>query len=143
MKTQAVRKIQFCAGHRIYGHESKCKNMHGHNFIAFFHAEAVDGLDEIGRVIDFNVLKTKIGGWIEDNWDHSFIFWVNDEIVKSALAQIGEAKMYPLPANPTVENMAAYLLTKICPAVLKDINVKVTKIVLWETENCYAEVSLD
>lgn len=33
-KVRAVRRIQFCAGHRVRNHESKCKNIHGHKHLA-------------------------------------------------------------------------------------------------------------
>ena len=48
-----------------------------------------------------------------------------------------------LPTDPTAENLAKYLLTEICPKVLKDSGVMVYKITFWETENCYAEQLLD
>ena len=66
--TTAVRRITFNAGHRLWKHEGRCEHIHGHNYVAYFHATARE-LDEIGRVIDFNVLKTRLGDWIEENWD--------------------------------------------------------------------------
>ena len=50
-----TRRIQFCAGHRVMGHEGKCRNLHGHNYVVFVTAQA-DELDSVGRVIDFSVL---------------------------------------------------------------------------------------
>src|SRR5262249_22784820 len=52
----ATRRIQFAAGHRVFGHEGKCRYLHGHNFVALVTA-AADDLDAVGRVIDFGVLK--------------------------------------------------------------------------------------
>ena len=60
-----TRRIQFCAGHRVLGHENKCANAHGHNYVAYISARSND-LDKVGRVIDFSVLKEKIGGWIDE-----------------------------------------------------------------------------
>lgn len=138
----ATRRIQFCAGHRVHQHESKCRNMHGHNYVAFFTAEGIEEeLDRLGRVIDFSVLKEKIGGWIDKFWDHGFLYWDEDKEVANALLSNVTQKAYSLPYNPTAENMAQYLLDMVCPIVLRGTGVKVTKIVLWETENCYAEVS--
>ena len=37
MKLTCTRRLQFCAGHRVYGHESKCANVHGHNLAVFDH----------------------------------------------------------------------------------------------------------
>ena len=38
--------------------------------------------------------------------------------------------------------MANYLLHVVCPKVLEGTGVRVTGVVLWETENCSAEVGL-
>lgn len=133
-----TRRIQFCAGHRVVGHEGKCQNVHGHNYVAWITAEASD-LDGIGRVIDFSVLKEKVGGWIEKNWDHQFIAAVYDKEVREALSAW---PVFTLPTNPTAENMAAFLLQQVCPKALLGTGVRVTKVVLDETENCSAEVSL-
>ena len=144
MKTTATRRIQFCAGHRVKGHESKCANLHGHNYVAFIHATA-DSVDSIGRIIDFSVLKEKIGGWIDKNWDHTMILFHEDLETIRLCAKVPERnkEIFLLGKNPTAENMAEFLLKEICPEELKDTGVKVNKITLWETENCFAEVSLD
>lgn len=138
--TTCVRRIQFCAGHRVWRHESKCNNLHGHNYVAYFHAEAPE-LDALGRVIDFGVLKARIGAWIDAEWDHGFIHHADDLEAVRALAEIPAQKTYALAANPTAENMAEHLLTEVCPKVLAGTGVTVTKVVLWETENCFVEVS--
>ena len=142
-RIQAVRRIQFCSGHRVLGHERKCANNHGHNYLAFFHAEA-DDLDDVGRVIDFSVLKEKLGGWVDDNWDHGFVYYAEDEELAGLYrAQLKNHKHFVLPYNPTAENMARYLLEVVGPEQLKGTGVHLVKVVLWETENCFAEVTLD
>lgn len=139
---QAVRRIQFCSGHRVFGHEGKCAHMHGHNYVVFFHAEA-DDLDSVGRVIDFSVLKDKLGGWVDDHWDHGFVFFDQDtELGALFESQLAHHKHFALPVNPTAENMGAYLLHTVGPEQLKDTGVRLVKVVVWETENCFAEVML-
>lgn len=139
----AVRKLQFCAGHRLYKHESKCRHFHGHNYQIFLHAQSSsNSLDKVGRVIDFSVLKARFLPWIEENWDHGFIVWQGDAEAIAALRAIPEQKLFLLEGNPTAENLALYLLNVIAPQVLVDTGVTLTKIVLWETENCFVEVSL-
>ena len=137
MRPTCTRRIQFCSGHRVQGHENKCRNMHGHNYVVFFEAEA-DDLDNLGRVIDFSVLKERIGGWIDDNWDHGFVVGEEDTEVRELLSQMPDQKVYVMPMNPTAEWMADYLLYDIAPKVLAGTNVRVRKVTLWETENCYA-----
>ena len=141
MKTTAVRKIHFCSGHRVLNHESKCANAHGHNYIAWFHAEA--DLDSIGRVIDFSVLKEKIGSWIDKYWDHTFLINAEDYELLSCKEHLSKNKpVFICTFNPTAEKMADYLLNVVCPYVLEETGVEVTKVTLFETENCYAEVCL-
>jgi 6-pyruvoyltetrahydropterin/6-carboxytetrahydropterin synthase len=136
-----TRRIQFCAGHRVFNHESKCRNLHGHNYVAFFEASC-ECLDALGRVIDFSVLKEKIGGWIDTNWDHGFLYWMDDREAAAAMRLVPGQKVYGMPTNPTAENMAAYLLRTICPLILQGTNIVITKVVIWETENCHAEAKL-
>ena len=136
-----TRRLQFCTGHRVMGHENKCAHLHGHNYVAFFTARA-RALDSIGRVIDFSVLKYRIKTWIDNNWDHGFVLFTEDETAIEAIRTLSGQKLYRLPANPTAENMAWYLLTHVCPIVLSNTDVEVFHVRIWETENCYADASL-
>lgn len=139
----ATRRIQFCAGHRVHRHESKCRNLHGHNYVAFFTAEGIDEeQDPLGRVVDFGVLKEKLGGWIDENWDHGFILFEKDREGREALGYVPNQKVYLMDSNPTAENMAKHLLHDIGPNLLRGTGVALVSVKLWETENCYAEVSL-
>lgn len=140
-RVTAVRRIQFCAGHRVHRHESKCRNLHGHNYQAFFHAEA-DELDELGRVIDFSVLKERMGTWIDENWDHGFVVCKDDTEALAVLRQVTGQKLFVLDVNPTAENMALELLNVVAPMVLAGTGVRMLKVVLWETENCFVEVEV-
>lgn len=161
------RKIGFDAGHRVVNHESKCAHLHGHRYTVEIYATQkleqppvaevlvmpkAEYLDDVGRVIDFSVLKERIGGWIDDAWDHGLILWAADPLLKDiknmivATPEVSEGrcigimqKYYEMPYNPTAENMAKYLLEEICPRLLGGTGVYVTKIRLWETPNCFAE----
>lgn len=142
MKISVARRIQFCAGHRVVGHEGKCKNIHGHNYVAYIYAEA-DQLDNIGRVIDFSIIKEKVGSWIESNWDHGFIFFIKDpDRSVHSICNNKDHKTFMMYSNPTAENMAVHLLS-VCKQLFYKTEVRVTKIKLYETENCFAEVSTD
>lgn len=148
----ATRRIQFCAGHRVMGHESKCAHLHGHNYVALItvKAELPKGVDDIGRVIDFSAIKNIAGKWIDEKWDHGFILHQGDTAAQKALAAFemfmdGPApgvpfaqKTYFMPYNPTAENMAKYLQEVILPKILPP-EIKPVKVRIWETENCYAD----
>jgi len=139
---KCVRKVHFSAGHRVLGHESRCASPHGHNYYAHISAEALD-LDSLGRVVDFSVIKEKVGGWVDEFWDHSFLVYEKDVHLINALLMVpAPKKPFVCPFNPTAENMARYLLETVSPKVLAGLGVAVTKVVIHETDNCYAEASL-
>ncbi|QDT16836.1 6-pyruvoyl trahydropterin synthase family protein [Alienimonas californiensis] len=141
-----VRRIEFCAGHRLLGHEGKCAALHGHNYAAEFHVTALDssgtGLDDVGRVVDFAAIKEELKGWIDREWDHGFLLWEGDEAAIAAVRAVEPCKLFTLPANPTAEVLAEYLLTRVCPARLAPLGVRCTRLELWETPNCRAVASL-
>ena len=142
---ECTRRIQFCAGHRVYRHESKCAHPHGHNYVALIHARTKEGpeLDAIGRVVDFSVLKLRIGGWIEKQWDHGFLYFVDDSQCAAMLNMGDQWKTFAMPYNPTAENMAKYLVEEVCPTLMQDTGVEIFKVTLHETENCYAVYEKD
>ena len=132
-----IRIVKFDAGHRVVNHESKCRTLHGHEYKAEIFATA-SGLDNLGRVIDFSVLKQLVGGWIDTHWDHNMILWKEDPNLPLIQQCDGLKAPFVVDFNPTAENLAAYLLDK-ANELLADTGVLVTKIKLWETSNCYVE----
>lgn len=152
MKQTAERYHDISTGHRVVGHENKCRHLHGHNYRVHFVCEA-EGLDKVGRVIDFGVIKEKLCMWLEDNWDHKFLAWENDPVMIELLglsAHDAEADDYLLftesvvltPFNPTAENMAQYLVEVIGPRQLVDTGVTLTSVKIEETAKCSASFSL-
>ena len=107
MSYSVIRSHEICAGHRVVGHESKCRHLHGHNYVFRFKVqpkretkleykgatltvgavttplleEVPVSLDSLGRVIDFSVVKSTLCQWLEDNWDHKFLHWEKDTLV--------------------------------------------------------------
>ena len=55
---------------------------------------------------------------------------------------VDPCKYFLMPYNPTAENMATYLLEEVSPELLLTEPVQVSKIVIWETEDSFAEASL-
>ena len=115
--------------------------MHGHNYTAEFHVTAAK-LDAVGRVIDFAELKSRLKGWIDEHWDHGFVLWEGDEPAILAVRSVDPHKVFLLADRPTAENLAKYLLERVCPEKLAPLGVTCTRVLLWETEEAYAEASL-
>jgi 6-pyruvoyltetrahydropterin/6-carboxytetrahydropterin synthase len=134
------RRIEFDAAHRVMQHEGKCKHLHGHRY-ALEATFAASGLDTLGRVVDFAVIKEKLGGWILDNWDHATILYDKDKALGKAISDITGQKIFYMPSNPTAENMAEYMLNDICPALFTGTDVQCVYIKLYETPNCFVETS--
>ena len=143
MNVTVMRQIKFCAGHRLVGHEGKCANLHGHNYLAQVYVTGAE-FDAVGRVVDFSVINRLFKGWIDENWDHGVIVWDEDRELLDTLGSLSPSKIYCLPYSPTAENIAKYLLTEVGPRLIASIegyDVRLSKVVIWETENACAEVS--
>ena len=135
-----TRRIEFDAAHRVAGHEGKCKNLHGHRY-ALEATFAARTLDDIGRVVDFAVIKELLGSWIDGNWDHTTILFDKDKPLGKAISTITKQKIFYLPANPTAENMAEYILHIVCPKLFGKLPIECVRVRLYETPNCYAEIA--
>lgn len=138
MTITCTRKLEFDAAHRVKLHESKCKYLHGHRYVVEVTAQAPK-LDALGRVVDFGVLKGRLGQWLDDNWDHQTILWDEDKSLGDAISKETDHPVFYLPANPTAENMAHYLLYEVCP-MLFEAPLEIVAITLRETPNCWVEV---
>jgi 6-pyruvoyltetrahydropterin/6-carboxytetrahydropterin synthase len=142
MNLSCTRIIEFDAAHRIIGHESKCATLHGHRYKIEITARPTDGLDAVGRVIDFGVIKTKCGRWIDHFWDHTCILKNGDPLIEAILSdKISFKPPYIVEWNPTAENMCTFLFSEFS-RLLSEFNISVTKIRVYETPNCYAEASI-
>lgn len=164
MIVEAERYHDISCGHRVHEHESKCALLHGHNYRIFFTCKArkdAEAVDPLGRVIDFSVIKSKLCLWLEENWDHRFLAWEKDPVMKMMLKMTRLPRDWttypddvPFPNvlledsivwvhfNPTAENMAGYLLVVVGPEQLKDTFVDLVKVTVWETRKCIASVTL-
>lgn len=136
MKLQAIRYHDISCGHRVVGHEGKCAYLHGHNYRVHFTCEGLK--DEVGRVIDFSVIKQQLCMWLEDNWDHKMIIWEEDPLLEEL--QMIDPSVTSVPFNPTAENMAEYLFHVVAPSQLEGSPVRVTRIQIDETRKCSAAI---
>ena len=136
----AERYHDISCGHRVVGHEGKCRFLHGHNYRIHF-TVAAEQLDEIGRVVDFSVIKSTLCQWLEDHFDHKFLLWEQDELLPQLQAVSGESLVI-VPFNPTAENIAQYLVDQIGPEQLQGYPVKLISCKVEETAKCSATYSL-
>ena len=112
---------------------------HGHRYVieASFTAKK---LDELGRVIDFGIIREVLGSWIDEHFDHNAILSIADQKLGDEIVKITNQKIYYLPNNPTAENIASHLLYEICPKIFANHQVECVAIKLYETPNCFVYV---
>lgn len=148
----AERYHDISCGHRVFGHESKCAHLHGHNYRVHFTVAPrvsmsqciglpeANGLDEVGRVLDFSVIKSELCMWLEDQWDHKFLVWDQDPWARP-LAELDRAVVWT-PFNPTAENMAKYLVEVVAPVQLAGTGCVLIACRIEETRKCSAAFTL-
>lgn len=86
------KRIEISAAHKLnISYESKCEQLHGHNWIIDIYLMAEE-LNADGMIMDFIKIKEKIS----DKLDHKVL---NDV----------------LPFNPTAENLAKFICDELLP----------------------------
>lgn len=135
---QVHRYHDISCGHRVVGHESKCRHLHGHNYRIHFTcmADGVDDLDSVGRVIDFGVIKSELCMWVENVWDHHMLIWDQDPVLP--VLQAVDPTIVAVPFNPTAENMAKYLVEVVGPATIARFSIVLAEVTIEETMKCSA-----
>lgn len=128
-----IREIHFSYGHRLVGHQGKCRHVHGHNGRVQIEV-AAEKLDALGMVVDFSEISRTIGKWIDENFDHVLILWDKDPLVP-VLSERGE-KILVVAENPTAE----YLARRIFEEARK-MKLPVARVVVWETNDSSASYS--
>ena len=84
------KRMEIAGAHRLnLNYESKCANLHGHNWIVTVWCKS-QSLDANGMVMDFTHIKREV----QDKLDHKFL---NDVV----------------PFNPTAENIAKWVCEQI------------------------------
>jgi len=135
-----TRAFEFDAGHRVMGHEGKCRFLHGHRYKALV-TIAAPFIDKIGRVVDFGQMKQSIGEWIDNNWDHRLLLNHKDKLLTETndiLVHFDQLPYLMKYGNPTAENMARELFD-VCKQLVSDTGLIVTRVRLYETPNCHAD----
>jgi 6-pyruvoyltetrahydropterin/6-carboxytetrahydropterin synthase len=139
VKFSVVREHEIQAGHRVYGHNGNCGNLHGHSYTFHFHCTN-NILDDLGMVVDFAIIKSTLCKWLDDNYDHRMILWENDPLAQELKSV--DPSVVIVPYNPTAENIAHHLLTVVAPQILHGTPIKVTKVMVRETAKCSAVCEL-
>ena len=138
-RTSIMKEFKFSMGHALWGYEGKCHQLHGHNYTCLVTVSApAEGLTDQGFVMDFDDIKDRVAKVVDEQWDHKTLLNQDDDRFDGLTSEQGVLRV---PWNPTAENMAASIFGLAQKAVEEDFGVLVEKIVLWETDTAFAEVS--
>jgi 6-pyruvoyltetrahydropterin/6-carboxytetrahydropterin synthase len=144
-----TRKLEFDAGHRIPDHKSQCRNLHGHRYTVEITLTGQvieqEGNSDNGMIMDFSDVKAIASQHLVDVWDHAFLVYAKDAPVRDFLASLPNHKTVVIDCIPTVENLArtAFDILKAAYIDRYGTGLKLQKLVLHETPNCWAEISAD
>ncbi|MFC3108823.1 6-carboxytetrahydropterin synthase QueD [Undibacterium arcticum] len=144
-----TRKLEFDAGHRIPDHKSQCRNLHGHRYtLEITLLGAVideEGSSDNGMIMDFSDIKALAKQHLVDVWDHAFLVYEKDSKVLQFLNSLPDHKTVVINCIPTVENLAktAFDILKAAYQDRFGTGLRLHKLVLHETPNCWAEISED
>jgi len=132
------RDHEICMAHRLYKHEGKCSQIHGHNYIIKFSFTG-ECLDNVGRIADFADIKTGICNWLDENWDHRTMLYVGDPLAEKL--KVYDPSVIISDHNPTAENMAAMIYYKAWE-IYKGTGIRIKEVKVWETQKCMASYSV-
>jgi len=138
---QITRKIIFHAGHMLKDDESKCYNPHGHEYVLECTVEGeVDKVGaESGMVMHFGVLKAIMMSQIHDRFDHKFIIEDRDPRLDKFIEAVSDSPCVIVDFPPTAENLIVHIISIMGVGLLPYDGVRLSKVRLQETSNCWAE----
>lgn len=144
-RIEVTRRLEFDAGHRLPNHLSQCRNIHGHRYAIEITLTAnvihQDGAADDGMVMDFGEIKSIAQEKLVNLWDHAFLVWQGDTIMRDFLAMIPGHKTVVLDDVPTAENLAtaAYMILEHAYRDRYARELTLTRVRLYETPNCWAD----
>lgn len=105
-----TKRIEVSGAHKLnLPYQSKCKNLHGHNWIIFVTCES-ETLNDAGMVVDFVEIKD-----IVMELDHNNI----NEVLKGI--------------NPTAENIARWICEQVPHCVKVEVQESEGNVAIYET----------
>ncbi len=137
---EITKKFEFEMAHLLSNHPALCQNLHGHSYKLFVTVESGQLVN--GMIIDFKDLKFLVEDAIISKLDHAFAYNENtDDEFEKEIAEVVKKhnkKYFAFPFRTTCENMANWIFGKLMNLV-KDTNITISKITLFETSGSYCE----
>jgi 6-pyruvoyltetrahydropterin/6-carboxytetrahydropterin synthase len=142
-----TRRLEFDAGHRIPGHKSQCRHVHGHRYAIEITLSGriitTPGAPEEGMVMDYSDVKAIALRHLVERWDHAFLAYCGDTELVSFLQSLPGHKTVILDCIPTAENLAAEAF-RILDGAYRDIygnQLRLERVRIYETPNNWADAA--
>ena len=127
-KIRITKQFTFETGHALYGHDGKCKNIHGHSYklsVTVLGTPISDSNNpKFGMIMDFSDLKKIVKEEIVDRFDHATIFNKNTPHLEIAnnLRSLGH-NIVLVDYQPTSEMLVTDFADKIKNRLPKNIKL--------------------
>lgn len=141
------RRIEWDMAHRLGpACTTKCKNLHGHRYVAVATLSA-ERADELGMVLDFGEVFSAMKTFVDGNLDHACIVDRRDSSLLTFLKEDGD-KRCEVDFPTTVENLCGWLAERFQEAFdalpsVRSRGVRIVGLRVSETPNCFADWSLN
>ena len=140
------RRVEWDMAHRLGPRcTTKCKNLHGHRYVAVATLEA-EAMDHLGMVLDFGEVFGALKGIVDGELDHGTLVDRGDVALLEFLRREGD-KHHVVDAPTTVENIVPWLAGRFQRAFdalpgAEARGVRLVALRVHETPNCYADWTL-
>jgi len=135
MSLTIYKETYFEASHRLLNYSGKCFRLHGHQWRVEVWITGV-AEPESQILVDYNCVKQVV-----NRFDHQVILNVKDPMVE-CLSRFQE--VITTEGDPTSENLAQIIAGMINDSCTADgLTATVTKIRVWESISCYAQLTFD
>lgn len=141
------RRVEWDMAHRLGPLcTTKCKNLHGHRYVAIATLEA-QAMDPLGMVLDFGEVFGAMRAIIDGELDHGTLVDRRDAALIEFLQREGD-KHHVVDHPTTVENITPWLAGRLQRSFdalpgARDRGVRLVALRVHETPNCYADWTLD
>lgn len=139
---RVTKRFHFEAAHALYGHDGKCRNIHGHSYVLDVTAigkpmESADHPKD-GMVADFSDLSGIVRQEVIALFDHHTILNANSPHKQLGMELMAhDSRVRLVPYQPSCENMILEIAQKLADKLPEGVRLHALR--LYETPTSWAE----